>query len=99
MQHSGADDQIEGAPQIVNALDRQLMNFQIVQPVLSLEVAGMPQARLADVNGCDARGRFSKCVPCRLRGAAARHEDFEIPALWLGWPRLVKEGAVAIRIG
>ena len=44
VQHVGADDQVEGAAEIGDAFDRQLVKIEIVQAVRSFEIGGVAEA-------------------------------------------------------
>ena len=99
MEHAGANDQIERAPEFSNLLDRKSTEFEVLQIVLSLEIARMAQARLADIDRGDSGMRFAKRISRRLRRAAAGHEDFQVPALSLGRPSQIEMRAATLRIG
>src|ERR1700746_974138 len=49
MQHSRTNHQVEGASNLADALDRELMQLEVLKIVLALEIAGVAQARVADV--------------------------------------------------
>ena len=80
VQHASANDEVEGAPELRDALDRELMQFEIVQIVLSLKIARVAKARLADVDRRDPALGFAKRISRRLRRAAAGDEDFQVSA-------------------
>src|SRR5271156_2165945 len=50
MQHSCANHEVERATNFLDPLDRELMEFEILQIVLALKIARVAQARLADVD-------------------------------------------------
>ena len=70
MQHSCADHQVERATNLADALDRELMQFEILQIVLALKIARVAQARVADVDRRDfehraREARTSRPATCR----------------------------------
>ena len=75
MEDAGAEDQIEGQRQAVDALDRQLMELEVVEVVSVFELAGVPQAGVTDVDGHDPCRRVPTRVSGRLRRAAASDQD------------------------
>ena len=85
MQHSCADHQVERASNLPDALDRELMEFEILEIVLALKIARVAQARVADVDRRDSRIGLAKRVPRGLRSAASGDQDFLVlPAV--AWP-------------
>jgi hypothetical protein len=50
VQHSRANHQVERATNLPNAFDRELMQFEILQIVLALKIAGVAKARVAIAN-------------------------------------------------
>src|SRR6185503_16088619 len=58
VEHAGADDQVEGARQAADILDRETMEFEVIQIVLALKITRVTQARFAYVDRGD---------PCRSR--------------------------------
>ena len=77
---------VERTSELVDVLDGHLMELEIIEVVLPLEIARMAQARLADVDGGDARIGLAQRIPGRLRRAAAGHEDLLLSAERLGRP-------------
>ena len=58
VEHAGADDLIEGLAQIAHrALERELVNLEVVEPVLSLELLGVANAGGAEVDAGHPRRR------------------------------------------
>ena len=62
MQHSRANHQVERAANLIDALDRELMQFEILEIVLALKIARVAQARVADVDRRDSSIRLAKRV-------------------------------------
>ena len=75
VKHSGADHLVEGASELADVLNRQLMKLEILEVIFPLELARVAQARLADIDGGDSGVRLAERVPRRLRRAATRDED------------------------
>ena len=71
VEHSGGHDLVERAPQLPDTLDRELMELEVAEVVLALEIARMPQARLADVDRGDSGLGLAQRMAGRLRRAAA----------------------------
>ena len=76
VQHSRANHQVERAANLLDALDRELMQFEILEIVLALKIARVAKARVADVDRGDSSIRLAKRVPRGLRSAAASDKDF-----------------------
>src|ERR1700752_103842 len=83
MQHSRTNYQVERASNLPDALDRELMQLEVLKIVLALKIARVAQARVADVDCCDSRIGLAKRVPRGLRSAASGNQDF------LSSPRLL----------
>ena len=98
MEHAGADDLVERAPKLVDALNRKLMKLEVLQTILSLEIARVAQARVADVYRGDSGIGLAKRVPGRLRCAAAGDEDFLVSAQRLGRPHQMEQRPATVRI-
>ena len=71
VQHSRTNHQVERATKLPNALDRELMQFEILQIVLALKIAGVAKARVAYVDRRDSRIGLAERVPRGLRRATA----------------------------
>ena len=71
MQHAGANHQIEGSTEFGDALDRELVQFEILQIVLALKIAGVAKARVAYVDRRDSSIGLAERVPRGLRCATA----------------------------
>ena len=80
MQDPRADDLIETRPELVNALDRQLVDLEIPQAVRAAKLLGAANAGGADVDGGDLRRRPAQGVPGGLRCATAGDEDGKVVA-------------------
>ena len=76
VQHSRANHQVERAANLPDALDRELMQFEILQIVLALKIARVAKARVADVDRRDSSIRLAERVPRGLRRATASDKDF-----------------------
>ena len=50
VEHAGADDLIEASPKLPDLFDGEPMEIEVSQAVLSLKIARVAQARLADVD-------------------------------------------------
>ena len=98
MQHSCADHQVERASNLPDALDRELMQFEVLQIVLALKIARVAQARVADVDRRDSRIGLAKRVPRGLRRAAAGNQDFLSSPRLLGRPHQMKLGPATVRV-
>ena len=73
MEHTGADDQVEGARQFAGILDREMMELEVIQIVFALKIKRVTQARFAYVDRGDPRIRLAERIPGCLRRAAAGH--------------------------
>ena len=82
---------IERPPKLLDSLDRKVVQIEVLQIVLSLQVARVAKARFADVDGGDSSIRLAERVPRRLRGPAAGNEDLLAAAHWLVWPEEMKQ--------
>ena len=95
MEHAGAHDLVERAPQFPDALDRELMEFEIVEVVLALQIARVAQAGLADVDGRDSRLGLAQRMAGRLRRAAAGDQDLLVLPRLLGRPHPMEQRPAA----
>lgn len=75
MQHPGADDLVEADSHIASALYRQLVNFEVLQLIFTLQFQGVLNAGRADIDPYHLSSRGSDGVFGRLRRTAARHQD------------------------
>jgi hypothetical protein len=98
MEHACANDEVEGTPELPNVLDRQPMQTEIFQLVLSLKFTRMAQARLANIDCRDPSKRLAKRMPRRLRRAATGDQDFQACAELLGRPSQMEVRASALRL-
>jgi hypothetical protein len=80
VKHPGANNKVEGAPELGHVLDRHLMQFKVSKIVSPLKLTRMSYARFADVDGRDMGIRLAKCVSRRLGRAAAGNQDFLVSA-------------------
>ena len=85
-------------PSSPDVLDRQLMEFEVLQVVLSLKLARVAQAGLADVDGGDARVGLAKRISGRLRRAAAGNQNLLVSAQRLGRPDQMEQRAATVRV-
>ena len=76
VQHSRANHQVERAANLIDALNRELMQFEILEIVLALKLACVAKACVADVDRRDSGVGFPERVPCGLRRATAGDQDF-----------------------
>ena len=90
--------QVEGAPELLDALDRKLMEFEVLEIVLALKIARVAQAGLADVDRRDSGVGLAQRIPRRLRRAAAGDQDFLVCARLLGGPNQMELGPATVRI-
>ena len=93
MEHAGADDLIEGRPQLADALDGELADLEIVELVLSLELLGVADAGRAEVDARHPGRRPAQGVLGRLRGPAAGDQDRVVLAVGLRGPEQMIVGA------
>src|SRR5229473_7238891 len=98
MQHSRTNHQVERASNLPDALDRELMQLEVLKIVLALKIARVAQARVADVDRGDPRIRLAERIPGCLRRAADGHENLLICARALVRPRQVELRAATLRI-
>ena len=70
MKHSRTDDLVERLAEVSNPLNRKPVELQISYVVLVLQIAGVAQARLADVDCGHARVRLGERVASGLRRSA-----------------------------
>jgi hypothetical protein len=96
MQHSGADHQVERASNLPDALDRELMEFEVLEIILALKIARVAQARVTDVDCGDSRIGLAKRVPRGLRGAASGNQDFLSSPRLLGRPHQMELGPATV---
>ena len=85
VQHPGADDLVEGLPELLHTLDRQLVQIEVREPVLALQLTRAAQADGADVDARNVRLGLDERVARRLRGAAARDQDLPVSPRRLRW--------------
>src|SRR5262245_52645657 len=98
MEDTGADDLIETHPQVFDALDGQVVNFEIVEFVLALERLRAAHARGAEVDAGDTRTTPPQGMLRCLRGAAAGNQDGEIISVGVGGPEEMVIGAASLRV-
>jgi len=78
VKHPGADHVIKRASELGHVLNRQVVKLEILEVILSLKLARVTEARLADIDGGDSSIRLAKGVPRRLRRTTTRNEDLLI---------------------
>ena len=71
VQHSRTNHEVEGAANLMDALDREAMQFEILEIVLALKIARVAKARVADVDRGHSSIGLAKRVPRGLRRATA----------------------------
>ena len=98
VQHSRANHQIERATNLPDALDRELMQFEILQIILALKIARVAKACVAHVDRRDSSIRLAKRVPRGLRSAAASDKDFLVSPRLLGGPDQMELGSATVRV-
>ena len=57
VEHAGADDVFEGLVELARSLDGELVHFEVIERMLSLQLLRERDALRADVNADDARAR------------------------------------------
>ena len=82
----------------MDALDRELMQFEILQIVLALKLACVAKAGAADVDRRDSGVGFPECVPRGLRRATAGDQDFEACPRLLSRPYQMGLGSASVRV-
>src|SRR5262245_54989071 len=75
LEYPGADDLIEAPLQLVDPIDRELMDLEGAQVVLSLEFLSMAYARRTEIDAGNPNPRPPQGIPGRLRCAASRNQD------------------------
>ena len=100
VKHACANDLVKGLSELPDALDRKPAELQISYVVFALKVAGMEQARFADVDCGHARFRLHERVPGGLRRAAASDKDCSICARLFQRPKqqILRSAPVRIAI-
>src|SRR5260370_39517652 len=87
MEHTGADDQVEGARQFADILDREMMEFEVIQIRFALKIKRVTQARFAYGDRGDARARLAEGAPCGLRRAKSTDQKFLVRLMLLCVPQ------------
>ena len=72
------------------------MQFEILQIVLALKIAGVAKARVAYVDRRDSRIGLAERVPRGLRRATASDQDFLVFPRLLGGPNQMKLGSAPV---
>src|SRR5260370_13026894 len=98
MESAGADEQVEGARQFADILDREMMEFEVIQIVFALKIKRVTQARFAYVDRGDPRVRLAERVPRGLRRATASDQDFLVSSRLLGGPDQMKLCSATVRV-
>ena len=98
MQHPGANHHVERATDLPDALDRDLMQFEILQIVLALKLSGVTEAHVADVDRHDSSIGLAKRVPRGLGCAASSDEDFLVCPQLLCGPHQMELGSATVRV-
>src|SRR5271163_4279447 len=98
MQHAGANHQIERSTKFGDALDRELMQFEIFKIVLALKIPGVAQARVADVDRRNSRIGLAERIFRGLRSTAASDQDLLVFTWSLVGPYQVELGSATERI-
>jgi hypothetical protein len=98
VQHAGADDLIEGLAETPNVFDREPMECEVSQTVLSLKIAGVAETGFADVDPGHLRLRFAHRIGGGLRRAAAGDEDLSVGPRLCGRPKEERQRAPAVRV-
>ena len=99
VQHAGADDLVELHAEFTHALDRKLVQLQIVEPVPVLEFLGAAHAGGAEVDASHLRCGPSDGVLGRLRSAAACDQDRRVLPVGQGRLEQVMVSASPLRVG
>src|SRR5271155_5327194 len=97
MQHSCTNHQVERAPNLPDALNRELMQFKILQIVLALKISSVAQARVTDVDCRDSSIGFAERVSCGLRCAAASDQDLLVSVWFPSGPNQMEHGPATLR--
>src|SRR4029077_1265790 len=97
MQHPSADNQVKAASQLLDALERQLMQFEVLKRVLLLQLARMTQTRLADIDGGHPGTGLAQRVACGLRRTATGNQNLLVTVWPLARPYPVEHGAATLR--
>ena len=66
VEHAGADDLIEASPKLPDLFDRESMEIEVSQAVLSLKIPRVAQAGFADVDRRDTSIRLAQRMDRRL---------------------------------
>ena len=98
MEHARADDLIEFASNFPHALDRELVELEILDIVFLLQSTGEVQARLADVDTRHPRLGLAQRIGGGLGGTATRDKDIAIGPLRTGRPKQVEQGPAPLRV-
>ena len=98
MENSGADNLVEGRPQLVDTIDGKLMDLKIAQVVFPLELFRASHTRRADVDAGDLSRRPPQGMLCCLRCSAAGDENgIVFPVRSVG-PKEMIIGAAFLRV-
>ena len=82
VEHPGANDLVEGLPELADALDRQLVQIEVPQAMLLLKAARMAQTGWADIDRRHMGMRLGEGIFCGLRRPTTSDQDPSV------WPRL-----------
>jgi hypothetical protein len=86
VEHAGTDYLVECLAELIDLLDRQPMQIEVLQAILLLKIAGVAQARLADVDRRYPGIGLAQSMDCSLGCSAAGDQDLPICLLLLGRP-------------
>ena len=98
VQHSRTNHQIERATNLSDALDREPMQFEILQIVLALKIARVAKARVADVDRRDSSMGLAQRVPRGLRSAASSNKDIQVSPRSPGGPDQMELGSATVPV-
>src|SRR5271166_2390106 len=98
VKHSGTNHQVEGSTHLPDPLDREFLQLEIFEIVLSQKIARVPQACVACVDRHDPGVGLAERVSRGLRGAAARDQYLLVFTGFLLGPYRVELGSTTVRI-
>ena len=98
VQHARTNHQVEGAANLLDTLDREPMQFEILEIILALKIARVAKARVADVDCRSLEHRAREARTSRPATCHSRRLGFLVSARLLGRPNQMKLGPAAVSV-
>ncbi len=87
VEHAGADDLIECSVQLLDLMDRELIDIEVLQAIFALQLARVTQAGFAYINCRDSRTGLAQCIEGSLGSSTPADENLSVCSRLARWPK------------